>query len=152
MASVLTTPASVTASSEEVQAVRTVVEVSHAVHAESAEDLLRALNDHEETRTAFEQILPLVQRVLGVLAEGGSVTVGAIPAEITTTTAAALLGISRPTLMKRVRAGDIPHHMVGSHVRFASADIMELRDRQLQAARDAFEEARREQDALGIVD
>lgn len=152
MASVLTTRASVTASPEDVQAVRTVVEASQAVHAGSAEDLLHAVNDHDKTKAAFEQILPLVKRVLGVLADGGSVTVGAIPAEITTTTAAALLGISRPTLMKRVRAGEIPHHMVGSHVRFVSADIMGLRDRQLQTARDAFEEARREQDALGIAD
>lgn len=54
----------------------------------------------------------------------GDVSVTMLPEELTTTVAAELLGVSRPTLMKWVRAGDIPAHSVGTHTRLALADVV----------------------------
>ncbi len=41
---------------------------------------------------------------------------------MTTTVAAQRIGISRPTLMKAIRSGDLPAHKVGSHFRIRTED------------------------------
>lgn len=66
----------------------------------------------------------VIQQVLSVMATGGSVTVSSMPQELTTSAAAAILGVSRPTLMKMVRDGVLPAHRVGSHTRLAREDVM----------------------------
>lgn len=62
-------------------------------------------------------------------------TTGAVVVPIrelfTTTEAAAMLGLSRPTLMKLVEAGEIDHVMVGTHHRIPAQAIL------------AFQQARR---------
>src|SRR3954447_7716437 len=50
---------------------------------------------------------PLLPRTVRSLATGGTVTIGSIPDVLTTTAAAELLGISRPTLMKHITAGEL---------------------------------------------
>lgn len=82
----------------------------------------------------------LLQQVLRAVADGGSVTVTAIPAVVTTTAAAALLGVSRPTLMRMVNAGEIPAHKVGSHTRLRSEDVLTARRERRERERRAFED------------
>ena len=65
----------------------------------------------------------LLQEVLRAMASGATVTVMSTPAEITTSTAAAMLGISRPTLMKMITDGAIPAHKVGTHTRLLTEDV-----------------------------
>ncbi|WP_439689545.1 helix-turn-helix domain-containing protein [Curtobacterium sp. SP.BCp] len=62
-------------------------------------------------------------------ANGSAVVTVSIPEELTTTTAAKELGISRPTLMKLIRAGAIPSTKVGTHTRLRRRDVLELRQR-----------------------
>lgn len=69
------------------------------------------------------EIGKLLQHVLAVMARGGTVTVSAVPKELTTTAAAELLGISRPTLMKMIGDGVISSHRVGTHHRLHSEDV-----------------------------
>ncbi len=84
----------------------------------------------------------ILQQVLTVIAQGGSVTISATPNELTTSSAAGVLGISRPTLAKMVSDGRIPAHKVGSHMRFRSDDVFaELRARRARE-RAAFEALR----------
>lgn len=72
----------------------------------------------------------VLQQVLETMSRGGTITVSAIPDELTTTTAAQILDISRPTLMKMIRSGQIPSHQVGSHHRLRSDDVFAaLRER-----------------------
>jgi excisionase family DNA binding protein len=66
---------------------------------------------------------------LRAAAEGAEVGIETVPAELTTTGAAQLLGVSRPTLMKLVRQGDVPAHRVGSHTRLHRDDVLVLRER-----------------------
>lgn len=72
-------------------------------------------------------ISELMSFVLQAITQG-DLRLQSIPEELTTTTAAELLGISRPTLMKMVTEGIVPSHQVGSHHRFFFADIARLRD------------------------
>lgn len=90
----------------------------------------------------------IVQYILDVMAGGGSVTVSAIPEELTTTAAAALLGISRPTLMGLIREGRLPAHKVGSHHRLMSADVLAHRMAQRSGERAALEAHRAAEDGL----
>lgn len=70
----------------------------------------------------------VLDAVLHALAEGGSVTVQSMPQQLTTTQAADLLGISRPTLMKRIHEGEIDSTLVGTHHRLRTSDVLRLRD------------------------
>ncbi len=88
------------------------------------------------------ELSAIVSRILRVLAEGGTVTVGAMPRELTTTTAAKQLGVSRPTLMKMIRAGEIAAHKVGTHTRLRTADVLKFQQERRERRRRAFDELR----------
>nr|NLI50245.1 excisionase family DNA-binding protein [Propionibacterium sp.] len=65
----------------------------------------------------------VLQQVLEVMSRGGTVTIGSVPEVLTTSTAAGILGISRPTLMKMINEGKIPSHKVGTHHRLKADDV-----------------------------
>ena len=64
----------------------------------------------------------VIQHVLHALANGQSIDVLVVPHDLTTTVAAQRIGVSRPTLMKAIRAGELPAHKVGSHFRIRTED------------------------------
>lgn len=107
------------------------------------------------TADGDEIVLPddLQRVLLGALssiAHDGGVTIGRMPDELTSTVAADLLGISRPTLMKLARDGEIASFKVGTHTRFRRDEVLRVRGRRAQkrsAALDdlrAFDEAHEE--------
>ena len=85
------------------------------------------------------ELSDILTQIITVLAGGGSVTVGAMPEVLTTTSAAKLLGVSRTTLMKIVGSGALPSHKAGTHTRLKSADVLEFRRKRLERQRAAFE-------------
>lgn len=86
-----------------------------------------------------DDIRGLLHRIITIVGEGGTVTVGSIPEIITTTVAADQLGISRTTLMKHVRNGEIPSFQVGSHTKLRRDDVLAFRKARLQQQRDALD-------------
>ncbi|GAB79191.1 DNA binding domain-containing protein, excisionase family [Austwickia chelonae] len=84
----------------------------------------------------------VLRQAIRILASGQTVTVGSRPATLTTTAAAAALGVSRPTLMKMIRKGEIPAHKVGSHTRLRTDDVDEARRRRRADQRAAFDALR----------
>jgi excisionase family DNA binding protein len=90
----------------------------------------------------------LFTQVLHAIAEGGTVTISTMPEELTTTVAARELGISRPTLMKMIRNGDIASHQVGTHHRLKSADVTRLKQDRITQRRDALSDLQRLSDEL----
>jgi excisionase family DNA binding protein len=78
----------------------------------------------------------------------GSVRVQSLPAEMTSTTAASILGVSRPTLMKMVNDGLLFSHKVGAHHRFKQADVTRLARVRRAARMDAFTKLRELDEAL----
>lgn len=73
----------------------------------------------------------------------GNVKIGRVPNELTTRTAADLLGVSRPTVMKMIRDGLLPSHRVGTHHRFMFKDVDALRRKRAADRSRAIEELRR---------
>ena len=84
----------------------------------------------------------ILQEILRVLAHGGTLTISALPTELSTTSAAAGLGISRPTLMAMIKDGILPAHHVGSHTRLLTDDVLAERIRRLERERAAFTQLR----------
>ncbi|KMM45065.1 hypothetical protein CWIS_12875 [Cellulomonas sp. A375-1] len=80
----------------------------------------------------------LLQEVLRSVATGSTITITTTPREVTTSAAAAMLGISRPTLMKLIKDGSIPAHKVGTHTRLLSADVLEAKRARRARERAAF--------------
>ena len=58
-----------------------------------------------ESQQLGDALNQVIQHVLHALASGQSIDVQVVPHDLTTTVAAQRFGISRPTLMKAIRAG-----------------------------------------------
>lgn len=95
------------------------------------------------------ELAGVVQAALEIIARGGTVTIGSIPNELTTTTAADMLDVSRPTLMKLVKEGALPAHKVGSHTRLRAHDVIAYRERKRDDQRAALADLRAFEDEIG---
>lgn len=84
----------------------------------------------------------LIQTVLQAVASGNDVSISTVPRELTTSTAASLIGVSRPTLMRMIERQEIAAHKVGTHTQLGSADVFAfIRERQ-ERRRAAFDSLR----------
>ncbi|HRW19252.1 MAG TPA: excisionase family DNA-binding protein [Dermatophilaceae bacterium] len=126
-----------------------------AEQARSVLDDLRGPEGALSVERAGRRVAPLppevgriLQQVLDVMAAGGTVTVGMIPDEVTTSTAAGMLGVSRPTLMKMIKEGSIPSHKVGTHHRLKAEDVRAARRARRARERAAFDALRDEDDRM----
>lgn len=119
------------------QTVREIKEINPA----SGTSILLRSPDHQEI-----ELPPGVQRMildaLASIAEHGEVVIGRVPDELTSTVAADMLGVSRPTLLKWSREGLIDSFKVGSHTRFRREDIIRFRTERERERRQAFNELR----------
>lgn len=86
------------------------------------------------------ELSAMITKILHIVARGDAVTVSSMPKEVTTTTAADMLGVSRPTLMKMVAEGALPATKVGSHTRLRSADVLAFRRARLERQRANLDE------------
>lgn len=82
----------------------------------------------------------LVSHVLMRVAQGGEVTVSTVPELLTTSAAADMLGVSRPTVMKLIRSGELTPVMAGTHHRLKLEEVTDLRAGRELARREAIEE------------
>lgn len=86
---------------------------------ETAVTLTISGNESQEIGDALSQV---IQQVLHALAQGQRIEIQTSPQYLTTTMAARRIGISRPTLMKAIRSGELPAFKVGSHFRIRTGD------------------------------
>jgi len=83
----------------------------------------------------FEALRDIVQ----MMAQGRAVTIAPVHQRLTTQEAADLLGISRPTFVKLLEAGEITYEQPGRHRRVRLADVLEYRERRSVKRREALD-------------
>lgn len=103
-----------------------------------------------QTLPVPEAALPLLMRVLGEMAAGHTVAVHPILEEpLSTTEAAAMLNISRPTLINLLEAGEIHYHRVGTHRRVSHASLFDYK-RRMESGEIAASRPTREERLRGL--
>ncbi|MFE9575582.1 helix-turn-helix domain-containing protein [Nocardia sp. NPDC006044] len=135
---------------EQVRAFKARVDDAHGAVADS-DGVLVALRGGGTVEMPAE-LSALIGQILDLVSSGRTVTVASVPNELTTTTAAKILGISRPTLMKLVSDGALPAHKVRSHTRLFGKDVFAFKEQQSAERRQAFDDLRRFEDELGLVE
>lgn len=125
-------------------------ELTILVDSESQRDIEQTVDDIKDIRANIalnvdgrnvdlpKDVSVIVTTVLESLSKGSRVVISTTPKELRTTAAAEMLGISRPTLLKLVREGELPSHKVGAHHRFLLNDVLEYRDKQQEIKRKHF--------------
>jgi excisionase family DNA binding protein len=86
-----------------------------------------------------EDIHRVLLKVVDALRNGLAVTVAPQATKLTTQQAADLLGITRPTVIKILDAGEIPFERVGTHRRLLLRDVLIYRERRRSAQYDALD-------------
>ncbi|SDT61299.1 helix-turn-helix domain-containing protein [Actinoplanes derwentensis] len=97
-------------------------------------------------------VVDLLRQVSAVLDRGDGVVVSVVARELTTTEAARVLGVSRPTLTAMLDRAEIKSHRVGTHRRVALQDLLAYRRQRVAQQRTAYEALMAEQDELGIYE
>ncbi|WP_433575837.1 excisionase family DNA-binding protein [Nocardia brasiliensis] len=86
------------------------------------------------------------------LSEGKAVTVAPLHTTLTTQEAAELLGMSRPTLVKLLDAGEIPFTRPGRHRRVRLTDVLAFREYRRAERTAGLSELTRISEDLGLYD
>ena len=94
--------------------------------------------------------LRLLKEILSEMAEGKTLTLLPNQAELTTQEAADYLQVSRPFLVKLLDAGEIAHHLVGSHRRIRIDDLVEYQVRMKRRRGEALDELTAEAQRLNL--
>ncbi len=126
---------------------------------DQAREVLHALASHARITTDDGTVLDLPQPVLDALAEfleaaadGERALVLRSPEDLTTEQAAAVLGVSRPTVVRLVEAGKLHARMVGTHRRLTLGDVLAYREASATKRRAAIDDMTREAEELGLYD
>ncbi|MGH3272889.1 MAG: helix-turn-helix domain-containing protein [Streptosporangiaceae bacterium] len=75
------------------------------------------------------EIFEVLRDVVAALARGLAITVAPHQTVLSTSEAASLLGVSRPTLVRLLEAGEIPFSQPGRHRRVRLADVLAYQQR-----------------------
>ncbi|MTD98610.1 helix-turn-helix domain-containing protein [Corynebacterium guaraldiae] len=103
---------------------------------------IRVVDEDGRSVPLSRNVQRLISQILASVAQRGEVTISRVPEELTSTVAAELLGVSRPTLMKWAKGGKIVTHKRGTHTRFKREDVLQLKRQRAEERMKAFQEWR----------
>lgn len=119
---------------------------------------LRSENPEIEIEETEEKIripksaLVLLTRILKEISQGNPISIVPIATEITTQSAAELLGCSRPHIVKLLEEGTIPFTKVGKHRRIKYEDLINYRKQMKANQRRAIREIMELDEESGLYD
>lgn len=87
------------------------------------------------------EITALVEAVFKGLSQG-KLSIERLPDTVSTTVAADLLGVTRPTLAKWIREGKISATKIGSHSKLRTSEVLRLHAREHERRQRGFESLR----------
>lgn len=87
-----------------------------------------------------EQVYAVLRDVAAAMSHGLAISVAPHNTQLTTQEAADMLNISRPTLTRLLRDGEIAYEQRGRHRRVRLADVLEYQDRSRRERRAALDE------------
>jgi excisionase family DNA binding protein len=99
-----------------------------------------------------EELYGVLRDVVTALSQGLAISIAPHNTMLTTQEAADLLNISRPTLVRLLTDGDIPHSMRGRHRRVMLRDILDYRERTRRERRDTLDQMAADADDDGLYD
>lgn len=94
--------------------------------------------------------LRLIGEVLGALSERQAVTVVSAKREMTTVEAANYLHVSRPFVIREIKAGRLQHRMVGTHRRIQFEDLHAYKQKMVARQKDALKQLAEDANNLGL--
>lgn len=100
-----------------------------------------------ELPTAAHEVLV---EFLTAVADGERAFVLRSPEQLTTEQGAAILGVSRPTVIRLVDAGKLPARAVGTHRRLVLGDVLAYRDASAVKRRSALAAMTHDAEDLGL--
>ena len=122
-----------------------------------ARDALQALGRHPRITSDDGIALDIPQSVIDALAEvleaaadGERAVVIRSPENLTTEQAAAVLGVSRPTVIRLIDAGKLNAHLVGTHRRLTLGDVLAHREASGVRRQAALDEMMQEAEEHGL--
>ena len=89
--------------------------------------------------TLPQEIFEVLNNVVEAMAAGQGVVIAPVNQRLTTQQAAELLGISRPTFVKLLQAGEIQYEQPGRHRRVRLTDVLDYRQRRSSERREALD-------------
>ena len=109
----------------------------------------------EGERDSEDAVIPgiafeLLQMILEELALGHAVALAPLEREVSTQTAADVLNVSRPYLIKLLESGKMPFKKTGTHRRIRLSDVLEYKARMDADADAAFDELVQQAQELGM--
>ncbi|HEV7907596.1 MAG TPA: helix-turn-helix domain-containing protein [Pseudonocardiaceae bacterium] len=99
-----------------------------------------------------EAVCRLLHDVVQAMSQGMAITVAPHNTLLTTQEAADLLGVSRPTLVRLLEAGEIPHSTRGRHRRVRLVDLVEYQRATTVAREAALDEMAEDAGEAGLYD
>lgn len=97
-----------------------------------------------------EEIFRVLTIVVDEMKSGHAITITPLSQRISTQEAADLLGLSRPTLVKLLEAGEIAYEQPGRHRRVLLTDIVKYREEKHRAVMDTLDTLTAEASGAGL--
>jgi excisionase family DNA binding protein len=94
----------------------------------------------------------MLRSILEAMKEGQPLSLVPMAAELTTQTAADMLGCSRPYLVKLLEEGKIPFSKVGKHRRILMKDLINYKRQMKEDRKQALTELMRMDEEAGLYD